>query len=405
MLKYNLSLTNLLIVIIAIRIMVMFLPPFEIDQIGWRSWSLRMAEVGPANFYSQEIFTDNPPGFLYVFWLIGEVKTIFLKNTDDVWFDFLLKTPSNIADILSGLIIYKLIKLKLSEKWALSGFTLYALNPVTIFNSSLWGQFDGSATLFILIAIYALIVKKLSQLAAISFAIAWSIKPQAIAFAPALGLYFLTQAKPLAWVSSALAFLFTTLLIYFPFFPKNPVLGFIDTNKAMTSIFNCTTCFAFNFWGIFGNWQNDQTTFLEITHLYWGLILLIVSFFPIFFLKPIKVRFQIPYFYLTAALSIYAFFMFMTRMHERYLFPFFAFLLIFALLRKSGFLLILYVFVSFLHLINLFIPYSYYNGILKLTALGNYLYLNFTYFSVLSTLTFICLIVYQTITIKNHDRL
>jgi len=400
--KYNLPITKLIIIAFLVRMLASFLPPFEIDQIGWRSWALRMAEVGSANFYSEKTFTDNPPGFLYVFWLIGFIKTTFFLNaTNNLVFDFLLKLPTNIADILSALIIYKFIKnykaieRKLSERWALIGFMLYALNPVTLFNTSIWGQFDGSATLFLLLALYAFFVKKAPQLATFSFAIAWAIKPQAIALAPFLGLLFLIRTKPSTWISSGIIFILTTLLLYLPFFPNNPFSGIIQVQKAMTRIFSCTTCFAFNFWGVFGNWQDDRNFFQGLTLMNWGIILLALSFIPIFFLKPFKLRFEQPYVYLTSSLSIFAFFSFITRMHERYLFPFFSLFLVSAILLRSKVLLSVYFLISIIHLINVYLSYAYYNKHLALNPkLTEIIFNNFKFLSAFSILILIGLIGY-----------
>lgn len=394
--KFNLSITNLIIFAFLIRVIASFLPPFEIDQIGWRSWALRMVEVGPSNFYSNEVFTDNPPGFLYVFWVVGAIKTAIPSTiSNNLIFDFLLKLPTNIADILSALIIYKLTRIKMSEKLALLGFTLYAFNPITILNSAIWGQFDGSATLFLLLALYAFFVKRAPWLTAFFFALAWAIKTQAIAFAPVLGFLFLSHTKPLTWISSGIIFILTTLLLYLPFFPKDSVGGFIQVQKAMTDIFSCTTCFAFNFWGIFGNWLDDQRLFHDVRLMSWGIILLSLSFIPILLLKPIKLRFQQPYIYLTSALSVFAFFTFLTRMHERYLFPFFGLFLLAAILSRSRLLLSAYFLLSIIHLVNLYLPYAYYNKHLALTPkLIEFIFNNFKILSALSLLILLCLIYY-----------
>lgn len=404
--KSKIIIKYLLMTVVIFRLVLSFLPPFEIDQVGWRSWSLRMADLGPTNFYSEEIFTDNPPGFLYVFWVIGLIKTTFFPATStNLVFDFLLKLPTNLADIFSALIIYILIKRQLSEKWALTGFMLYALNPAVLFNTSIWGQFDGSATLFLLLALYYFFIKKTPQLTTTFFAIAWAIKPQAIALLPVLGLLFLSQTKPKTWILSGVTFLLTTVLLYLPFFPKNPFLGIIQVQKAMTEIFNCTTCFAFNFWGVFGNWLSDQQIFLGLTLMNWGIILFTLSLLPIVALKPFRLKFKQPYIYLTSALSIYAFFSFTTRMHERYLFPFFSLLLLAAILFRSRILLIFYFVISLLHFINLYLPYSYYNKHLNLNPnLTEMIFINFKLLSAVSLILFVILIGYYIKLFYNSKR-
>lgn len=377
------------------RIFLSLLPSYEIDLRDWRFWTNRMAAVGPSQFYSREIFTDNPPGFLYVFWAVGEIQKKIFPNLQygSIQSDLLIKLPSNIADLITGLLIYIIIKKYRGKRTAFIGFLLYTLNPAIFFNSSIMGQFDGSATVFLLFAAYSLVRHKSPSLSSLAFAIAWTIKPQAIVVAPLFGLLILKLSKPYQWFTSALVFLTSTLLIYLPFFPQNPFYGLYYVNRAMTAIFTCTSCFTFNFWGILGNWKNDTAIFLNLPLMYWGFILLSLSFIPIFFFKPFSKRFREPYLYFTAAISIMASFTFLTRMHERYIFPFFAFFLIAAFLFRSKLLIFFYIIFSIFNFINLYFPYAYYSPHLHLTpSLINKLSENFSLISVVGVLLFFALL-------------
>lgn len=280
---------------------------------------------------------------------------------------------------------------------------MYALNPALIFNSSIWGQYDGLSTLFLLLSCFMLTVKKIPEAASLSLAIALVIKPQTIFFAPVFLLFILLTMKPIRWASSLATFLITAFILYWPFFPNNPIYGLFYVNRNSTGLFNCTTCFAFNFWGIFGNWQNDLQNFIHVPLLYWGVILLLLTLISILFLQPFTLKFKQPYFYLTAAVSMMAFFMLLTRMHERYLFPFFPFLLLAAIMLKSKLLLYFYLFMSGLHLLNLYIPYAYYNNLAKVTSLPvNNLTDNFKALSFISFLSFIILFKYFLNYVKNR---
>lgn len=387
---------KIFILVLLIRIFLSLLPSYEIDLRGWRFWSDRMTTIGPSHFYSREIFTDNPPGFLYVFWAVGEIQKKFLPEIQygSKLSDSLLKFPSNFADLLTGFIIYLIIKKFRDKKTALTGFLLYTLNPAIFFNSSIMGQFDGSAALFSLLSVYFLIKKNRSpELSALSFAISWAIKPQSIVLTPLLTILTLTSFKPIKWLTSGLVFLIASLILYFPFFPQNPLSGLYYVNHAMTGIFTCTSCFTFNFWGIFGNWKDDLVNFLNLPLLYWGFILLAVSFIPIFFIKPFHKKYREPFVYFTAAVSIMAFFTFLTRMHERYIFPFFAFFLIASLLIKSRKLILFYIIYSAFNLLNLYFPYAYYNTELKLTpTLIDQLFKNFSILSVMGFILFLILL-------------
>lgn len=385
----------LILITIVVRLVFSTLPSFEYDESAYRAWSERLVELGPSKFYSSEVFTNNPLGGLYMFWVVGLVKTTFLPELSfsSKNYDFLLKLPTNIADIITGFIIYLIIKNRLNEKWATLSYLMYVLNPALIFNSSIWGQYDGFATLFLILAVYFILIKKAPELSQIAFATALAIKPQAIAFAPIFLFWILLTLKPLSWIKCFLMFLLTLLVIYLPFFPSNPIWGLIYVNQNSANLFNCTTCFAFNFWGMFGNWQNDLQKFLGITLFSWGVILFLFSLFLIFFSKIFYRKFKIPYFYLSAATSMLAFFTLLTRMHERYLFTFFPFLLITSIMLKSKVLIGFYFFMSGLHLLNLLLPYAYYNKLSS--AFTDNLVANFSIFSTISMISFLFLIIYN----------
>lgn len=382
------NLKILIIIVFVLRIFLSWLPPMEIDHTAWRAWSARMVEVGPTKFYSPDIFTANPPGFLYVFWLLGEIKNSLFPQLSffSSGYDFMLKLPNNIADLAAGVLIYLIIKKRKGDKLAKLGFLLYTLNPAIWFNSSVFGQFDGSGAFFGLLAAYLLLEKKKIFLAAFTFAFAWAIKPQAIALAPALGLIALFKFKPRHWFKAALIFIVTTLLIYWPFFPHNPLAGVVYVFQQMTPLYSCTTCFTFNFWGLFGNWRPDTALFLGLPFLYWGIILFGLSLIFLF-------RFKGKNPYLFIALSVLSFNMLMTRMHERYLLPFFAFFLIAAILLKSKPLLMTYIFFSLFNTLNVYYSYAYYNTNLHLTpALTMWLDQHFQFLSLIASAAFVFLL-------------
>lgn len=273
---------------------------------------------------------------------------------------------------------------------------MYVFNPAIFFNSSIWGQYDSISIFFLLLSTWAIINKK-PLLMASFFAIALSLKPQAIFFAPMALILTLTNTKPMKWFFSLCIFLLTTLIIYLPFFPKNPFYGIYLVNSTLAGTYTCTSCFAFNFWGIFGNWQNDLNLSFGIPKIYWGITMLIIFLTLFFITKPIKKKFEYPYVFLTSALSVMACYTFLTRMHDRYLFSFFPFLLLAALLLRSKVLTYFYVFMSALHFLNLYYVYIYYSVIYPHSQnilFNSFLYeladKNFKNLSLMSTLVFIC---------------
>lgn len=364
------------LVVLFFRISLSFLPAFEYDQNAFRFWSKYLAENGLSEFYSSDFFTSNPVGWLYFLYLIGSFVVNFIPSLFDnkIYFDLLLKLPANFADIITGLIIYFLIfKNRQSQNLALLGFSLYTLNPVTLFNSAVWGQYDALPTLFLIIALVFLVFKKVPELAFIMFTLAWTLKPQSIYLAPVLIIFLLLNFKPLRIVYSFVLSLITLILIYLPFFPDNPIQGIISVNSGSANLFDCTTCFNLNFWGILGNWKSDGIKFLEIPYLIWGIVLYSVSLLAVLLIPKFKQKFKTPYIFLTSSLAILVFTTFLTRMHERYSYPFFAFFLISCFFLKKKIFYVLYFLISITFLINVYIPYAYYNEFLRLREKSQFL--------------------------------
>lgn len=369
-----------------------FLPAFESDQNAFRFWTYRLVEVGPTHFYSSSVFTNNPLGILYFFWLIGSLKNTVLSNIiSSSNIDLFLKLAANAADLATGLLIYKIIKERLNVRAGNIAASLYIFNPGLTFNSAVWGQYDSVAILLLVLSIYYCLIKKNPALCAVFFSLAWITKPQSLTLVPFLLFFFLKNFKPVQWLYALLAFMATAVVVFLPFFPSNPLYGIYFVNIGSANLFTCTTCNAFNFWGILGNWKVDADLFLNISLLYWSLILLAVLLLVIFIFK--KTRGEILYF--TISVSMLASFMLLTRMHERYLTYFFPFIILAAILLKSKILLTFYAFFSLVLLLNLYLPYAYYNNLAKITNLPvNTLMNYFSHFSFVSFLGFLLLFFY-----------
>lgn len=359
------KLAILVFVVFAVRVLFSFLPSFQIDMNAWLAWANRLVELGPAGFYSNSVWTQYTPGYLYWLWLGGSLGWI---NT------WLVKLPVILADIVVGLIILKIAARK-SEKLGLFLFLIYTLNPVTVFTGSIWGQIDGIFTLPLILSAYFLVERKRLALSGFFWAIAFLIKPQALVFLPPIFLFAVfNKGKIERYLLFALSALATLFLASIPFFPNDPVTGLVNLVSNMTAYYNYTSVFAFNFWAIVGMWKVDSQAFLGISYYVWGFVLYLLSLFAIVltFRKSLTDKKVV---YLIFALSAMGAFLFPTRVHERYLFPMFALLLIAAGKMKSRILLILFGVLSILNFLNLYHPYAYYSenylrneGLLRLTG-------------------------------------
>jgi hypothetical protein len=145
-------------------------------------------------------------------------------------------------------------------------------------------------------------------------------------------------------------------LISLPFTHGNPVLWLKGLYQAriIGGQGNMLTANAFNLWAIiFGIdlSRPDVGTFLNLSYKIWGIILFSLGFVATIF-KFEKNKFNNQSFFFSLALVSFFSFMFLTNMHERYLYPAFPYL---ALLTAWGFLpLAIYITISVIHLLNLY---------------------------------------------------
>lgn len=339
-----------IVFVFLIKLVLSLLPSFQIDMGTWIGWSNRLRDLGFANFYSEDTWTQYTPGFLYYLWAIGKLG---IAN------ELTIKLVTIFGDVATGLLIFNLLK-KINKKWALLSFFIYTLNPVVVFDGSVWGQIDGILTLFLVLSIYYLVEKKGIVLSIIFWAIAFLIKPQAIAIFPVLVFAIITKRFSFAKVAKGVvAGLSIIFLGSIPFFPNNTILGLPQLVLKMIGSYSYTTVNAFNIWSWVGMWKPDSSVFIGLTLSTWGNILLLLSIvFPIFIYR--KNLNNKAIWYLLSAVLCLSFFLFPTKVHERYLFPFFAFLLIGGGLIKSKNILIIYIVASIITVLNLYYPYAYY---------------------------------------------
>ncbi len=300
---------------------------------AWLAWSHRLADFGPANFYSDNVWTQYTPGFLYFLWGVGKLGLVH---------PFVIKLPAIFADIILSILIFKR-----SRSWIL----LFALNPAIIFVSSIWGQIDSLVALFLFLSVYFSAEKKQPVKSALAWSVAFLLKPQAVALLPILAIIYFQKFKFSEIIKASFLTIFVILLASFPFFPKNPIFGLPQLITKMGQHYHYTSVFAFNFWELItGAWIPDSPYFIL------GAVLYILAVSAII-IKTLQSRHK--NYYLASAMTCLAFFLFPTRVHERYIFPFFVFLLPAVIKNKK--ILWIYILTSLAFLINLYYPYAYYN--------------------------------------------
>lgn len=352
-----------LILILFIRIILLTQPSFKIDMNDWQVWAARLVEVGPFNFYSANFFADYFPFFYLCLFILAKIFALIFGETAifSIGFEIYIKVISNIFDILTAFVIFKIINVH-SKRWAFLGSALYLLNPSVIFNSSVWGQIDAIPTFLLTFSLYQLEEKKNIVKSLLASVLSFLIKPLNIALFP-LMLFRIIKNFPIkkilkASVISILVFFIVTI----PFFSNNPIFGPFAHLFNSLNVYPYASINAYNLWAFFGWWRPDTTLWLNLPYHIWGYILyafvLCIIFIPLL-IKKSKLFTKLDY--LIYTILSFAFFLFLTRIHERHLFPVFALLIISACIFRSKILIASYIVLAVINFINLFYSYYYYN--------------------------------------------
>lgn len=351
----NLVIYYLILAGFLVRLIFASFPGFHVDTDTFFAWSVRAFDLGFANFYSRDVWTNYTPGIIYLFYILGALRYLF--SVSDQWFYFVLKLPSIIADLGISYLIYRVLLKHVSEKLALYGLAFCLFNPVLIFNSAVWGAFDGFMTLFLFISIYYLAEKKL-LLSSIFFGISVLVKPQAIAIAPVFGYWLLSNFSAPRTLKLSIPALLTIVILSAPYFPSDPLFGFFNLFIQMAQDYQGNSLFAYNLWGIFGFWIDDGTLLGPLSYRVWGIMFMSIFwlYFYYIFLKK-----KILDVYLLATVGFLAFFFLPTRVHERYLFSAIPFLILISVYLRSRLLVWSTIILSLFHTINLYYVYIYYN--------------------------------------------
>lgn len=333
----------------------------------WKAWTIKLQNVGPSNFYSQNYFSDYFPGYLYILWFAGYLSHFLSISVNSFQFEILIKSITTIFDIGSAFLIFKIVS-NYNENWAKLTSVFYLINPAVVFNSSVWGQVDGIFTFFLILSSFYLIERKKIFKSSFMTGLAILTKPQSLAILPILLInYFHLKLEKI--VKLLIILILTVFLFSVPFFPVNPIFGLLQSALSSLNVYPYTSLYAFNLWAVIGWWKPDNLSFI-LNYKTWGTVLYIVSVILIA-IPLLKKKIDPKQYYFAASLSFLSFFLFPTRIHERYLFPFLAFILIVAIIKKSKLLFGAYILSSVIHFLNLWFVYYYYDFIYNNTKLTN----------------------------------
>ena len=369
---------------------------YESDTACFTGWADRVYSVGFGEFYSPDVFTDYPPGYMYVLYILGMIRSVFEIPTYSGIHLMMTKMPAIICDVICSYIIYHEAKRHFPfQSQAMIISSVYLFNPAVILNSSVWGQVDSIYALGIILLCLFITNGKLIP-AYITFGIGVLVKPQTLIFTPILiaGIidYVFLQGFDVKNffrnLFSGLAVIFGMFLAILPFGLENVLAQYFDTLESYPYI----SLYAFNVWTLFGkNLASQYDMLLFLSYKNWGTIFLICIVILTLVLSILLGKNNNKKYFALAAFLILSVFHFSVRMHERYMYVALILVLFCYLYKPIKPLFICYVGLSVFHWYNtgfvlLFDPStSPDNGetALSLISAGNVFFLIMFYFILL----------------------
>jgi len=334
---------------------------YAVDVTNFEIWGSSFFSSGAA-FYSQSGLHDYPPLYMLILGLSDVVRRIFGIQFDSSVHVLLIKLTPIFCDLMFACLIYALSEKRMGARRARWLLVIILFNPAYIINSGAWGQVDSVLALSICVCLlYA--VRGQWTIALPMFAVSMLLKPQALLFGP-LGLVaylfdaFKNRKNVPSLIRMGLSLVISVLILYLAAFPFavyeskmlgesflsaliSPIRWLINLYSDTTSGYSYITVNALNFYQLFNlNWVSvDARPFFKTFSWIMMAFAYLSSSAVYLFSRDKK---SLP---LAGAMLISLIYAFGPMMHERYLFPALALLLLSYVWYKDK--RILYVFIAF----------------------------------------------------------
>jgi len=381
MAKINPKISTILIVGLLVRILLGLISAWHPDLNNHIDWGLRFLSYGSQRFYEESIWgvswPNQPFGSILLFAFVAIVKNtlfsfiMFLNNSFGIFPSFivpilesqlhgwLVKAPFILADIGIGYLIYKIVS-EFKPKIAVLASAIFLFNPVIIYNSTIWGQTDSLINLLALAGFYFTFKKKYFWGINL-FLASFLFKLSLIIYLPIFGLLLIKQIKN--WKKFILpttffiAFIFC-LAIHFAFGDKTPIewVWYMYTNRVLPRQGSMLNGNAFNFWAMLFSIdlsKSEFTVFMGLTYQTWSRLITLLFFIPVW-VKFLRSKLSLYNLFFSLFMTGFISFMFLTNMHERYLYPIFPLLTMLLFFPKTIFKSKLLIGLSVIHLLNLY---------------------------------------------------
>ena len=321
-------------VAILLRIFLTLARPYEIDMYGYFTWSRYLADIGTTDFYST-FHVVYAPAYQYLLWITGEIAVSSNQLRWQCPPHQMLVRPCRYHRRLSAL----------SHRNPNRASSCGIRDRHTLFHESRrslrfldLGPVRRDAALFMLLVLLLFLEKK-PVAAALVFLLSVLTKPQSGLLAPIVLIAFIHAMSGMNWKSRLKAIGLTLgagiaeyLAIVLPFYEPTSLAGRVpgwldpfwwlfDLYFRSVKDYPYATANAFNLWyPLGGQVLPDSTPLLGLSMSVWGYLLVAAGFLLAgwFLLRKPHHPGRI---YFASWIALFSSFLFMTKMHERYLVP------------------------------------------------------------------------------------
>lgn len=340
-------------------VLAMVIMGYPNDIACWTGWADRMAQLGPWGFYEEGVFADYPPGYMLVLWPLGGIRRLLGISMENPLNLLLVKLPSIAADILIG---WALLRLARRENWdtrsQLFAAAAWLFSPAVLIDSSAWGQIDSFFTV-IALAYIAMLWKRKIPWASLLLVVGTLVKPQMLLLAPVLPAVWILEIRErgirraLLDVAISLGLgAAAVVVIAGPFTPGQSWDWLIRKYTDTMGSYPYASVNAANLMTLMGGlWTDENILVAGLSYKVWGWagILLSLGYFFLLMLRDKEPRNV----FLHTAVMLTGIYTFGVNMHERYMYPVLALLMIAYLLTRRRSILWLLVSTSVLQSVNI----------------------------------------------------
>lgn len=298
-------------------------------------WANNVFNDGITQFYNLDIFVDYPPGYIYVLYGLGLLIDLFHVQSGSIAYLFILKLPIIIVDLLFAYVLYSLAKKHLSFSLLVGVLSLFLFNPWTLVNGAVWGQIDIIFSCILVLSLLSF-TKENTVKGSLFYALAALIKPQAFIFMPILLVYLVYRKSIKHWFICVIIGFSSFLLMALPFFGhEGGISKLISLYRGTLSSYPYASLNTYNSYTLFGyNWVKIDERIYTIPIELISLIAIAMTVILIFYYSIKMVKTKSTYFYLSSV-TIASVYLFVAKMHERYIFPLLVCLLIAYVFEKN----------------------------------------------------------------------